>query len=161
MIPEPILNLGSRLTKIFRVFGKLEFVRRLHDFLVHEGRRSRAQTLAQTAEIVLQLEKAEAQRIKNSQALMELMQTAGFPDEKIQAVLCDPQEMQRVSVALTTMLHYVDTGAVTITVISDAESNKANASTILASPLVPDFPTPKGNKRRRRGQKKVVKRGGV
>lgn len=159
MIPEPILSLGSRLTKVFRVFGKLEFIRRLHDFLVHEGRRSRAQTLAQTAEIVLQLEKAEAQRIKNSKALMELMQTAGFPDEKIQAVLCDPKEMQRVSAALTTMLHYVDTGAVTITVISDAESDKANSSTILENSLV--SPPPKGNKRQRRGQKKVVKRGDV
>lgn len=121
MIPEPMLNLGNKVLRFFKVFGKLEFVQRLHDFLVHEGRRSRAQTLEQTAKVVLELERAEAQRIKNSRALLDLMKAAGFSVEKIQATLSNPQEMQRVSAALATMLQYVDKGTVTVKVVSERD----------------------------------------
>lgn len=155
MIPEPLLSLGNKALRIFRVFGKLEFVRRLHDFLVHEGRRSRAQTLEQTAKVVLEMEKAEAQRIKNSRALMELMKEAGFPEEKIQATLSNPQEMQRVSAALTTMLHYVDTGVVTITVVSEPDRRNDDLDTLLVKrPVKPSLPAPKPKAPPKRGRKK-------
>jgi len=155
MIPDPLLSLGNKSLKIFRVFGKLEFVRRLHDFLVHEGRRSRAQTLEQTAKVVLDLEKAEAQRIKNSRALMELMKDAGFPEEKIQASLSNPQEMQRVSAALTTMLHYVNTEVVTITVVSEPDRKNDDLATKLSIPRVKPSPsTPKPKALPKRGPKR-------
>jgi len=127
MIPAPLLNLSSRALRLFRVFGKLAFVRRLHDFLMHEGRRSRAETLAQTAKAVLALEKAEALRVKNSRALLDLMKAAGFPEEKIQATLSAPQEMQRVSAALAAMLQYVDKGVVTISVVEKTRSSSGDS----------------------------------
>ena len=121
---EPLLGLGSRVSRIFRLIGQSEFIRRLHDFLIHEGRRSRVQTLEQTAKVVLDLEKAESLRIKNSRSLLELMKAAGFSDEQIQAALSNPQEVQRVSAAMTTMLQYVDKGIVTINVVQTAPARE-------------------------------------
>lgn len=113
-----MLNIASRVKRLFRIFGQSEFIRRLHDFLLHEGRRSRAQTLEQTAKAVLDLEKAEALRIKNSRSLLDLMTAAGFSEEKIQATLSNPQEMQRVSIALTALLQYVDKGVITVSMVT-------------------------------------------
>lgn len=127
MIPEQLFNLGSRALRLFRVFGKFEFVKRLHDFLLHEGRLSRAQTLEQTAKAVLDLEKAESLRIENSRALLELMTAAGFSEEQIRAALSNPLEMHRVSVALTTMLKYVNDGVVTISMVQAQEPQDVSA----------------------------------
>jgi hypothetical protein len=129
---EPLLSIGSRITRVFRVLGQLAFIRRLYDFLAHEGRRSRAETLEQTAKAVLDLEKAETLRIKNSRALLEMMRSAGFPEEKIQATLSNPQEMQRVSAALTTLLQYVDKGVVTLNVVQTTE--QSDVSVYVANP---------------------------
>jgi hypothetical protein len=155
MIPEPLLSLGHNALRIFRVFGKLEFVRRLHDFLLHEGRRSRAQTLEQTVKVVLDLEKAQAQAIKNSRALMDLMKDAGFPEDSIQATLRAPEEMQRVSAALKTMLHYVDNGVVTINVVSEPDRKSDDLDTKLSIPREKlKLPTSKSKPRNWRGTKK-------
>jgi hypothetical protein len=123
MNPDSILNLSGRALRVFRVFGQLEFIKRLHDFLIHEGKRSRAETLEQTAKVLLILEQAESLRIKNGKAMLDLMVKAGFPEEKIQATLNNPQEMQRINVALTKLLHYVDKGVVTVKLVQAHDKN--------------------------------------
>jgi hypothetical protein len=135
MLPEQLLGLGSKALRLFRVFGKLEFIRRLYDFLAHGGRNSRAQTIAVTAQAIHELEKAEALRIKNSRALLDLMKAAGFSEEKIQATLSDPREMQRVSAALTTMLRYVDRGIVSIEIETSSDRRDGTAAT--KKPAIP------------------------
>ncbi len=124
MIPETLLGLGNKALRLLRVLGRLEFIRRLHDFLVHEGRRSRADVVEQTAKAVLDLEKAESLRLRNAKTLLELMKAAGFPEEKIQTVLSSPEEMQRVSSALTTLLQYVDRGIVTVSVVEQGATKQ-------------------------------------
>lgn len=122
MIPETLLSLGHKALRVFKVFGRLEFVRRLYDFLAHEGRRSRVETLEHAAKVVLELEKAEAQRIRNTKALIELMKASNFSDEQIQVALSNPTEINRVSAALSTILHYVNNGSVTVKVVAPDES---------------------------------------
>lgn len=116
---DVLLNVWSRINRIFRVFGKTAFVSRLHDFLLHEGRRSRVQVLAETAKVVADLEDAEGKRIANSRSTLELMKAAGFPEEKIQAALSSHEEMRRVNTALSTLLQYVDSGTVTVRLVVD------------------------------------------
>lgn len=128
-----MLNVWSRINKIFRVIGKTTFVIRLHDFLLHEGKRTRVQVLAETAKIVLNLEEAEGKRIANSRSTLELMKAAGFPEEKIQAALASPDEMRRVNTALSTLLQYIDSGAVTIRLVVDegAAGNVVGVTSVL------------------------------
>lgn len=123
MIPETIVSMGHKALRVLKVFGRFDFVRRLYDFLAHEGRRSRAETLERTAKVVTELEKAEALRIRNSKAIVELMKAAKFSDEQIQVALGNPTELNRVSVALAKMLLYVDNGSVAVQIVSTDESS--------------------------------------
>ncbi|MFZ2998846.1 MAG: hypothetical protein WA071_00725 [Undibacterium umbellatum] len=134
---ELLLNLSSRIFRVFRIFGKLAFVNRLRDFLINEGRRSRAETLEKATKAVLDIEKAEALRIKNSREFVELMRDAGFSEEQVQVALSDPEQTQRVSIALAKLLAYVDKGDVTLTVVSSPE-RKINLLTV--SKIKPQSP---------------------
>lgn len=158
MNPEPMLSLGSKILRVFKVIGRVAFVKRLHDFLVHEGRRSRAETLAVTVKVVLDLEKAEAQRIANSESFRQLMKAAGFPDEKIQAALTNPEEKQRVALALSTVLQYVDAGIVTVKLIEERKSVKEEVVQLPGSPVVKQLSVKvrenKTSNKRYRGPKK-------
>ena len=106
------------LTGLVRVFGNAKFIRRLHDFLLHGGRVSRAETLAHTAKVVLELEQADSQRIQNTKALAQLMRDAGFTEEQVHAKLADRHAVDRVQAALDSLSRYVEEESVSVRVVS-------------------------------------------
>lgn len=117
MTPDPSFHIGKTIYRTLRVVGNLKFIKRLHDFLMHEGRLSRTDVLKKTAEVVVEMEKAEALRIANTKMILDMMRDAGFPEADIQAELSNPKEVHRVSTALATMLMYVEKGVVELDVV--------------------------------------------
>lgn len=109
--------------KIFRLIGSNKFVVRLYDFLAHNGRSSRGETLDKTTKALLDLEQARKYRLETLKSLLELMRTSGFSEEDIKKYLLENDKLLDVSDALETLLAYVENGSIAVRIANQPSEN--------------------------------------
>ena len=107
------------IVRCFKIVGQLKFVQNLHDFLLHGGRASRAETLIEVTKIVKELEEVQSVRTRRLAEIVEMMKAAGFSDEKIRNLIQAQSEIESVSGALDTILQYVEQGKIKVHIVAE------------------------------------------
>lgn len=115
-------GLGERsVSRLFRIVGRLKFVRHLYDFLMYGGRQSRAETIASTAKVVRDLEETKLLQTKRLNELAKMMKAAGFSTEDIQKAIRNEDVLEGVSNALDSLLLYVERGQIKISMVAQSD----------------------------------------
>lgn len=128
------------IAKLFRLIGTNKFIRRFADFLAHGGKQSRVEVLSGAAKVMRDMEEIKALRIKRMTELAKLMEAAGFPSERIQYALQRDDELSNVSHAMDTLLHYIESGKVTLKVDNLTEADPLDGSDVVVRPGEPSDP---------------------
>jgi hypothetical protein len=119
MTPQQVAAVAKLFSRLFRVFGRLTFLLRLRDFLLHGGRESRAATLSAAAKVLAEMEQVKISKVKRLEEIIAMMQAAGFTPEQIQRTVLKEDEMNKVSDALGTLLSYIESGKISVVVVED------------------------------------------
>ena len=121
MIPGP--DILSSFGNLIKVTGLPKILEKLFSTLKDRGRTFRYTSLKVASETLLNVEKAKQTRIETLKSLKELMESAGFTEEKIQSKMEESLDLDKAAYSLETISKFIESGKIeTLTLYKPEDS---------------------------------------